>query len=51
LGVKYRVKNVVKTNVESDEEKEFIFNTKLLKVIMYLEKLRLEGLANNYRVV
>lgn len=51
MEIKYEVKNIIKTNAKSEKEKEFIFNSKLFKVIMILEKLRLEGLTNDYRML
>jgi len=39
LEIKYNVKNIIKTDDEKTEiEKELIFNEKLLKVILFLEK-------------
>jgi len=45
LDIKYNVKSTFKTNDEID--KELIFNEKLLKVIIYLENLRIEDLSSD----
>ena len=45
MDIKYNVKSTFKTNDEID--KELIFNEKLLKVIIYLENLRIEDLSSD----